>query len=130
MNEQDTLLLIRESRGIIVQDPETVIKEELIESGTDDLNRYLNRSGSFPICEHTETEFFPLGEDKFAAMLEELGIPGFLVIGQNSYAVNTDLATCDSYDYLDGDPEALNQFHGEYMIQYSWAEESTYQFYE
>lgn len=62
--------------------------------------------------------------------LEELGIPEFLVLGQNSYAVNMDLVTCDSYDYLDGVPEALNQFHGEYMIQYSWAEESTYQFYE
>lgn len=62
--------------------------------------------------------------------LEEMGIPEFLIIGQNSYAINAELATCDSYDYLDGIPEALNQFHGEYMIQYSWAEESTYQFYE
>lgn len=64
--------MIRESREVITQDPEVLNREELIESGTDDLNRYMNRSGKFPIYDHTETTFFPLGEDKFAAMLEEL----------------------------------------------------------
>ncbi len=41
-------------------------------SGTDDLVRYLNRSGCFPAYDQTEVGYFPLGEDKFAAMLEEL----------------------------------------------------------
>ena len=41
-------------------------------SGTDDLVAFLNRSGCFPVCDNTEVTYFPLGEDKFAAMLEEL----------------------------------------------------------
>ena len=41
-------------------------------SGTDDLAKYLNRSGCFPVYDNTEVTYFPLGEDKFDAMLEEL----------------------------------------------------------
>ena len=41
-------------------------------SGTTALAAYLGRSGCFPIFNNTETTFFPIGEKKFAAMLEEL----------------------------------------------------------
>ena len=41
-------------------------------SGTDDLCRYLNRSGCFPLYDHSAVTYFPLGEYKFKAMLEEL----------------------------------------------------------
>ena len=41
-------------------------------SGTDDLVTYLNRSGCFPVYNRTKVTYFPLGEDKFAAMMEEL----------------------------------------------------------
>ncbi len=41
-------------------------------AGTDDLNRYLNRSNCFPVYEKTASSFFPLGEDMFAAMMEDL----------------------------------------------------------
>ena len=54
------------------QDPEVLRDPEIESSGTDDLCRYLNRSGSFPLYANTETKFFPQGEDKFAALLEEL----------------------------------------------------------
>ena len=64
--------LIDESRDKIGQDPETFGKRELIDSGTDDLCRFLCNTGNFPIYEHTQTRFFPLGEEKFSAMLEEL----------------------------------------------------------
>ena len=40
--------------------------------GTDDLVSYLNRSGCFPAYAGTESSFFPLGEEKFKAMLQEL----------------------------------------------------------
>lgn len=33
---------------------------------------YIWKNACFPIHKHTETTFFPLGEDKFAAMVEEL----------------------------------------------------------
>ena len=41
-------------------------------SGTDDLAKYLNRSGCFPVYKNTEVTYFPIGEDKFAALTEEL----------------------------------------------------------
>ena len=64
--------MIRLTKDRLPQDEETIKKPELIESGTDDLCRYMNRSGCFPVFEKTETTFFPSGEAKFAAMLEEL----------------------------------------------------------
>ena len=41
-------------------------------SGTDDLCRYLNKTGCFPLYDRTQVTYFPLGEKKFEAMLEEL----------------------------------------------------------
>ena len=38
--------------------------------------------------------------------------------------VNKQRVSCDLYDALNGDTEALSAFHGEYMIDYSWAEYS------
>ena len=29
---------------------------------------------------------------------------------------------CDYYDWLDGQPHAVNLYHGEYMAQYGWSE--------
>ena len=40
----------------------------------------------------------------------------------NTYSVNTDLFSCDLYDYDKGDPNAINAYHGEYMAQYEWGE--------
>ena len=64
--------MIDDTKNAISQ-PEQVMKELSAEGGgTDDLSRYLNRSGCFPVFKNTEVMYFPLGEDKFAAMLEEL----------------------------------------------------------
>ena len=41
-------------------------------SGTDDLSKYLSRSGCFPLYNGTKVTFFELGERKFEAMLEQL----------------------------------------------------------
>lgn len=64
--------LIGQSRDKIKQDSEVISKTELVSSGTDDLCRYLNLTGNFPIYENTQVTFFPIGEDKFSAMLTEL----------------------------------------------------------
>ncbi len=64
--------LITETKGMLPQKQETIAKKELVDSGTDDLCRYLNRSGCFPIYENTEATYFPLGENKFTAVIEEL----------------------------------------------------------
>ncbi len=64
--------LIDETRDKLVQDDDVISNSELIDSGTDDLCKYLNRSGCFPIYRNTKVDYFPIGEDKFAAMVEEL----------------------------------------------------------
>lgn len=56
-----------------LEQPENVIRElEHDGSGTDDLCRYLKRSGCFPLYDQTEVTYFPSGEAKFKAMLEEM----------------------------------------------------------
>jgi len=64
--------LIGETARAVPQPPETLAKLEDDPYATDDLNTFMNRSGCFPVLENTEVTYFPLGEDKFAAMLEEL----------------------------------------------------------
>ena len=64
--------LIGETKAELTQDAETMKKLRGDPYGTDDLNKYLNRSGCFPIYDRTDVTYFPLGEDKFAAMLAEL----------------------------------------------------------
>lgn len=64
--------LVNETKDKIMQNDKTISRFELVDSGTDDLCKYLNRSGCFPIYENTEVIYFPSGEDKFAALVEEL----------------------------------------------------------
>ena len=56
-----------------LKQPENVIREiEHDGSGTDDISKYLNKTGCFPVYDKTQVTYFPLGEKKFEAMLEEL----------------------------------------------------------
>ena len=64
--------MIRESMDAIPQDPQVIARLREEDNFTDDLLTYLNRSGCFPAFAGTETTYFPLGEDKFEAMLREL----------------------------------------------------------
>ena len=64
--------LIDETKDAIPQSRDVLEKLKGDSSGTDDLVTYLNQSNCFPVYDNTEVTFFPLGEDKFAAMLEEL----------------------------------------------------------
>ena len=53
--------------------------------------------------------------------LEAIGVSGIFERNNYCYSINTEKIDCDYYDYLKtGKPE----FHGEYMSQYSWAEET------
>lgn len=64
--------LIDATRGKLPQDPEVMSDPVVVDSGLDALNKYLNRSGCFPLYKDTQVTFFPSGEKKFAALLEEL----------------------------------------------------------
>lgn len=54
--------------------------------------------------------------------LAAVGAEAVLIKNWNSWSVDTSKISCDFYDYLKRDPEAIDAFRGEYMAQYSWAE--------
>lgn len=59
--------------------------------------------------------------DDLKHTLNEVGAGSVLLRTGNTYAVDVEKVHCDYYDYLKmGKPE----FYGEYMFQYSWAEET------
>lgn len=63
---------IDDTRNMLPQ-AENVVKEiEHDGSGTDDISRYLNKTGCFPVFDRTQVTYYSLGEEKFHAMLEEL----------------------------------------------------------
>ena len=64
--------LIRETQDAIPQDPAVLTALAGDGDGTDDLSRYLCRSGCFPVFDGTEARYFPSGEAAFEAMLLEL----------------------------------------------------------
>ena len=64
--------LIDETKTAVPQDDAVLKTLDGDAYGTNDLRRYANRSGCFPICGHTAVQYFPLGEDMFAAMLQEM----------------------------------------------------------
>lgn len=55
--------------------------------------------------------------------LEQAGAGDIVIAEYNSYALDVSKVSCDAYDYMKGIPEAVNSFQGEYMSQYSWAED-------
>ena len=58
------------------------------------------------------------------ATLNAVGADEALVSGPGIYSVDTTRISCDYYRLLDGDESAARAFRGEYMAQYSWAEET------
>lgn len=60
------------TKDILKQSDDIFRQVEHDGSGTDDLSKYLSRSGCFPLYGNTKVTFFELGEYKFKAMLEQL----------------------------------------------------------
>lgn len=55
---------------------------------------------------------------------KELGVEDIFNRERAGASIITDKVRCDYYDYLKGTPEGINAYKGEYMQQYSWAEET------
>ena len=66
--------LIDSTKGTIAQSEDVICEVKADGSGVAALSEYLNRGGCFPLFNQTDVTYFPLGEEKFAAMLEELQI--------------------------------------------------------
>lgn len=54
--------------------------------------------------------------------LKAAGIEDILLRDFNSLAIDPDRLECDYYRFLQGDAAAVNQYRGDYLPQYSWAE--------
>ncbi len=61
-----------EYKGVINQDEAIIDRLEKRHPAAHKQANYLWKNAGFPVYEHTETTFFPVGEDKFAAMVKEL----------------------------------------------------------
>lgn len=61
--------------------------------------------------------------------LNEAGLDYLLIKRWGVLQLDKKKLGCDAYDYWDGQPYAINMFKGEYMENYSWAEESKAKFY-
>ena len=64
--------LVDQTRGKLGRYDKLKSDEEIESSGTAALCRYLNQSGSFALYKNTQTQYFPVGEDAFEAMISEL----------------------------------------------------------
>ena len=51
-----------------------------------------------------------------------LGCPDLFNKSRGYISIKTDLIDCDYYSFMNGDSDAINEYSGEYMAQYSWAE--------
>lgn len=60
-------------------------------------------------------------------ILRDAGLERIITKRWNSIAIDKTQVSCDYYDLLDGKPQALNAYTGEYLIDYSWAEFTTMQ---
>ncbi len=102
------------------------------------IDRKGSRASSGEICavlwEDTENEekekaYFRRCWLELKESLDAVGMGNVLVKSWNSYAVDPAAFWCDVYAFEKGDLEAINSFHGEYMMQYSWGEMRVADFY-
>lgn len=56
------------------------------------------------------------------AALCEAGIADAFVKRHNSYSIVPDKLYCDSYRFIAGEPQAINNYRHDYLPAYSWAE--------
>ena len=54
----------------------------------------------------------------------ELGIQTFFITEYNNFRINPEIIKCDYYDFLSGDSAATKNFAGDFMSQFSWAEDA------
>ena len=54
----------------------------------------------------------------------ELEIQNFFSAEYNNFRINPEAVKCDYYDFLSGDKAAKKLYAGQFMSQYSWAEET------
>lgn len=72
---------------------------------------------------------FRMTYKRLADALEEADIGYIIASRENRRFIRTDQVDCDLYRILAGDKQAARKYAGEYMREYSWAEERNVQLY-
>ena len=72
MQRKKVEALIQETMTALPQSEEVLAALKEDGGAADEIVSYLSRTGCFPAYRNTEVTYFPIGEEKFAAMLEEL----------------------------------------------------------
>ena len=72
----------------------------------------------------TGKAYFRVVLQRLNAVLKTHNIEELIIHSKNQYSLNTDMVNCDYYDILDGNKKAMDSFVGEYMNEYSWAEDT------
>ncbi len=62
----------KDTMHALSQDPDIIARLEKGRSGLDDLATFIRRTGCYPVYDKTQVTYFPSGEAKFEALLEEL----------------------------------------------------------
>lgn len=61
--------------------------------------------------------------------LNAVGVSDLIISRENYRAIQVDQIDCDLYHILAGDPQTMKKYNGEYLKDYSWAEERNAQLY-
>lgn len=72
---------------------------------------------------------FRMTYKRLAEALEAVGAGSMIASQENRRYIRTELVDCDLYRILAGDHSAMARYSGEYMREYSWAEERNAQLY-
>ena len=64
--------LVESTEDSIPQNQDVLARLRVENPGAAALAHYLHRTGCFPVYDHTEVKYYPLGEDKWADLLEAL----------------------------------------------------------
>lgn len=68
-----------------------------------------------------QTYFKSLRRD-LLTVLRSVGCGGVIIQRRGEIGIDKEKVICDYFDWLDGKPEGINAYRGEYMQQYSWGE--------
>ncbi|NCB91779.1 MAG: response regulator [Clostridia bacterium] len=72
---------------------------------------------------HENASSYRRSRSKLLNVLKENGIENILAYFPYALAIRPDMVTCDYFELLKEEKEAIRDFKGEYMIEYFWGEE-------
>ena len=72
----------------------------------------------------TGKAYFRVVLQRLMNVLKQYDLESLVIHAKNQYSLDVNQCTCDYYDILNGDKRAIDSFVGEYLSEYSWAEDT------